>query len=123
MSAPVAVLDQLRVVNAGKTVQWNTDFEIVPVADIEETLHAYLRAEVSESFRGPVPFVERVFGERRLQGGSLRRLRPVLFHTLPPHGRKDPRASSEEWDGVSRECSCASNRRVITIRLSPDRLA
>src|SRR6185436_13870192 len=77
MSARVAVLDQVRVVNTGKTVQWNTDFEIVPVADIEETLHAYLRAKVSESFRGPVPFVERVFGQRRLQGGSLGRLRPI----------------------------------------------
>ena len=40
MAPRVAVLDEVRVVNAGQAVQWNTNFEIVPVADIEETLHA-----------------------------------------------------------------------------------
>src|SRR5258706_1955527 len=77
VSTRITIFHKLRIVDTSQAVQRNADLEIVIVADIKETLHAYLRAEVSESFRGPVPFVKRIFGERRLQGGSLRRLRPI----------------------------------------------
>src|ERR1700752_4954325 len=73
----ITIFHKLGVVDTGQAVQRNTDLEIVIVADIEETLHAYFGTEVSESFRGPVPFVKRIFWERRLQSGALRRLRPI----------------------------------------------
>jgi hypothetical protein len=67
---------------------------MVLVADIEEAFHSDFWAEVSKRFGRPVPFVERVFGQRRLQCGS-----PRWFCSIPRFKRD---AENESDSGVVR---------------------
>src|SRR5437867_13267351 len=90
VSALVAVFDQLGVVNASQTVQRNTDFQIVFVADLEKAFHSYFRSEVAKRFCRPIPHIKRIFAQRGLQGGSLRRLGPISrFKADTEHERND----------------------------------